>query len=91
MHDRESPAERGLQPAPSLLVSSPLPLLSVSLSIHIYSLSQLRLLLHGANLQLGPVLLQHAVVVVLPELLGGVLAGDALEDLGAARVLVCEF
>jgi hypothetical protein len=28
--------------------------------------------------------------VVLPELLGGVLAGHALEDLGAARVVVDE-
>jgi hypothetical protein len=28
--------------------------------------------------------------VVLPELLGGVLAGHALEDLGAAGVLVDE-
>ena len=28
--------------------------------------------------------------MVLPELLGGVLAGDALEDLGAAGVLVDE-
>lgn len=35
----------------------------------------------GADVQLGLVLLQDTLVVVLPELLGGVLSGDALEDL----------
>lgn len=51
---------------------------------------QFRLLLHRANLQLGRVLLQHALVVVFPELLRGVLAGYPLEDLGAAGVFVYE-
>lgn len=37
-----------------------------------------------ADLQPGLVLLKHALVVVLPEHLGGVLAADALEDLLAA-------
>jgi hypothetical protein len=34
----------------------------------------------GANLQLGFVLLQNSLIVILPELLRGVLAGNALED-----------
>ena len=46
--------------------------------------------LDGADLEAGAVLLEHALAVVLPELLGGVLAGHALEDLGAARVVVEE-
>jgi hypothetical protein len=51
---------------------------------------QLRLLPHGPNLQPLAILLEDPLVVVLPELLGGVLARDALEDLGAAGVLVDE-
>lgn len=51
---------------------------------------KLSLLLERPDLELGPVLLEHALAVVLPELLGGVLAGHALEDLGAARVVVEE-
>lgn len=51
---------------------------------------KLGLLLERADLELGAVLLEHALAVVLPELLGGVLAGHALEDLGAARVVVEE-
>ena len=47
-------------------------------------------LLDGADLEAGAVLLEHALAVVLPELLGGVLAGHALEDLGAAGVVVEE-
>lgn len=35
----------------------------------------------AADLQLTLVLLQNAFIVVLPELLGGILAGDSLEDL----------
>lgn len=38
----------------------------------------------GADEKLGLILLQDTFVVVLPELLGGVLASDALEDLLAA-------
>ena len=49
---------------------------------------KLSLLLERPDLELRPVLLEHALAVVLPELLGGVLAGHALEDLGAARVVV---
>ena len=51
---------------------------------------KLGLLLEGADLELGAVLLKHALAVVLPELLGGVLAGHALEDLGAAGVVLEE-
>lgn len=51
---------------------------------------ELGLLLERADLELGAVLLEHALAVVLPELLGGVLAGHALEDLCAARVVVEE-
>lgn len=49
---------------------------------------QLRALLDGTDLKLAAVLLQHVLVVVLPELLRGVLAGDALEDLTAAWVFL---
>lgn len=35
----------------------------------------------AADLQLGLVLFQNAFIVVLPELLRGVLAGDSLKDL----------
>jgi len=51
---------------------------------------ELGLSLDLANLQLGSVLLEDVLAVVLPELLGGILAGDALQDAGAARVLVEE-
>jgi hypothetical protein len=51
---------------------------------------QLGLLSHRPNLQLRRVLLQHALVVIFPELLGSVLAGDSLEDLGSAGMLVYE-
>lgn len=54
------------------------------------SASQLSGLGQVANLQLGAVLLEHAVAVVLPELLRRVLAAHALQDLGAARVLLEE-
>jgi len=40
----------------------------------------------GSDLELLLVLLQYAFVVVLPELLGGVLASDSLEDLLSTRV-----
>lgn len=43
-----------------------------------------------ADLQLGSILLHDLSVVVLPELLGRVLADHPLEDLGAAGVLVNE-
>lgn len=52
--------------------------------------SQLGALPYGADLQLVAVLLQYRLVVVLPKGLGGVLAGEALENLLAARVLVLE-
>jgi hypothetical protein len=52
--------------------------------------SQLRTLLDIANLQLRTVLLQHALVMILPKLLRGVLASDALENLGSAWVFVYE-
>lgn len=51
---------------------------------------ELSTLSKSANLQLGSVLGQDLVVVVLPEGLGCVLAGHALEDLCAAGVLVEE-
>lgn len=57
--------------------------------IYIFPL-QLRGLLDGTNLVFAAVLLQHALVVVLPESLGRVLAGEALQDLGAAGMLVEE-
>jgi hypothetical protein len=53
-------------------------------------LLQLGALGHGANLELGAVLLENALIVVFPEGLGRVLAAEALEDLGAARVLLKE-
>lgn len=43
-----------------------------------------------ADLELGAVLLEDVLAVVLPELLGGVPAGHALQDLSAARVHVEE-
>ena len=52
--------------------------------------SQLRLLPHRPNLQPLLILLQHALIVVFPELLRGVLARDALEDFRAAGVFVYE-
>jgi hypothetical protein len=51
---------------------------------------QLSGILNSSNLKLGSIFLQHVLVVVFPELLGGVLAGDALEDLGSSRVLLNE-
>ena len=57
---------------------------------HSSTFLQLGLLSHRPDLQLRRVLLQHTLVVVFPELLGGVLAGDSLEDLGSAGVLVYE-
>lgn len=50
--------------------------------------SQLGLLLDCADLELVAVLLEDFLVVVLPELLGRVLAGHPLQDLGAAWVLI---
>lgn len=52
--------------------------------------SQLGLLLDRADLQLVTVLLEDLLVVILPELLGRVLAGHPLQDLGAAWVLIEE-
>lgn len=49
--------------------------------------SKLRRLGQRPDLEVGAVLFQHRLAVVLPELLGGVLAGDALQDLGASGVL----
>lgn len=43
-----------------------------------------------ADLELGGVFLQDALIVVFPELLGGVLAAYALENLLSAGVLVRE-
>lgn len=43
-----------------------------------------------ANLQLLLVLLQNALIVVFPELLAGVFAGNALQDLLSAWVLLLE-
>jgi hypothetical protein len=51
-------------------------------------LLQLSGVLDSSDLKLGSVLLKHIRVVVFPELLGGVLACDALEDLGSTWVLV---
>lgn len=51
---------------------------------------QLGALSDGTNLEVLAVLLQDALVMILPEGLGGVLAGPALEDLCAARVLLQE-
>lgn len=52
--------------------------------------SQLGLLLDGADFEFVAVLLEDLLVVVLPELLGRVLAGHPLQDLGATWVLVEE-
>jgi hypothetical protein len=52
--------------------------------------SQLSSILDCADQQLRSVFLQHRLVVVFPELLGGVLACDPLQDLGTAGVLVNE-
>lgn len=51
------------------------------------ALLQLGALADGADLELAAVLLEDLLVVILPEDLGGVLAGEALEDLFAAGVL----
>lgn len=51
---------------------------------------QLGALSDGTNLEVLAVLLQNILVVVLPKGLGGVLAGPALKDLCAARVLLQE-
>lgn len=51
---------------------------------------QLGALSDSTNLEILAVLLQDVLVVVLPEGLGGVLAGPALEDLCAAGVLLQE-
>lgn len=40
--------------------------------------------IEGANVELGMPLLEDALVVVFPELLGRILAGDSLQDLLAA-------
>lgn len=73
----------------TLRLSLPL-CVSLSQLLFVHTL-QLRSILNSPNLQLLSVLLQHAIIVVFPELLAGVLAGDALEDLGSAWVLVLEF
>ena len=51
---------------------------------------QLRLLLYRPDLKLVAVLLQHALVVVFPELLRGVLSRYSLQDLRAAGMFVYE-
>lgn len=53
-------------------------------------LLQLGALSDSTNLEILAVLLQNILVVVLPESLGGVLAGPTLEDLCAARMLLQE-
>lgn len=58
--------------------------------LHITIASQLRGLGQIADLQLRPVLREDAVAVVLPELLRGVLAAHALQDLGPTWMLVEE-
>lgn len=63
-------------------------------SVHIQPLAlaglQLGTLAHRPNLQLTAVSLQDALIVVFPEGLRGVLAGESLEDLGAAGVFLEE-
>lgn len=65
----------------------PPPLVAVYTQKKTFPISKLRRLGHRPDLEVGAVLFQHRLAVVLPELLGGVLAGDALEDLGASGVL----
>lgn len=50
-------------------------------------ISKLGALTDGADLELAAVLLEDLLVVVLPEDLGGVLAGEAFEDLLTTGVL----
>lgn len=50
----------------------------------------LRFCVERADLELGLVLLEDALVVVFPELLGGVLASYTLKDLLAAGVIILE-
>jgi hypothetical protein len=57
---------------------------------HRYRPSQLSLVADGTNLKFLTILLERLLVVVLPERLGGVLASEAFEDLGASRVLIDE-
>lgn len=59
-------------------------------SVHDIFCLQLGALLDSSNLVLVAVLGEYRVAVVLPEGLGGVLAGEALDDAGAAGVLVNE-
>lgn len=47
----------------------------------------LGLAVEAAHLELSLVLLQDALIVVLPELFGGIFSGDSLEDLLATCVL----
>ena len=78
-------------PLSSLVRPRPLSLSKLALhNPHSSTFLQLGLLSYRPNLQLRRVLLQHALVVVFPELLRSVLAGDSLEDLGSAGVLVYE-
>jgi hypothetical protein len=58
--------------------------------IHTRTHSQLRRLADSADLEALRVLVEDLGAVVLPERLGGVAAGHALQDLGASGVLVDE-
>lgn len=62
----------------------------VALSLGISALLQLRSLADSADLEALLVLVENLFAVVLPERLGRVAAGHALQDLGAAGVLVNE-
>lgn len=52
---------------------------------------QLCLLLHLPDLEFGSILLQHALIVVFPELLARILSRNALQNLCATWVFVDEF
>lgn len=52
--------------------------------------SQIGQLLNNSNMELGPILLQNALIVVLPELLGGILPRDPLENLRSTGMVVDE-
>jgi len=67
---------------PPLLIFNVTPLLTPH--------SQLRSLLNRPNLKFLPILLQHTLIMIFPELFRGVLARYALEDFGAAGVFVYE-
>lgn len=56
--------------------------------LFVYFSLQLGILANRANLELFAVLLQHVLAVIFPESLAGILAGEALDDAGAAGVFV---